>query len=57
MVEVHGTGPKGGKIEWTVTFDVDRMIKCGYCYQPPLGYQPEHLIPYEVKEAARKELI
>jgi hypothetical protein len=57
IVEVHGKGPKGGKIEITVTFDVDKTIKCGYYYSPATGYLLEHLIPYEIKEAARRVLL
>ncbi len=55
MVEVHANGPRGGKIEWTVTFGLDNRVKCGYCYSPHTGYQPEHLIPLDIKDAARKE--
>jgi hypothetical protein len=57
VVEVHGKGPKGGGIEWTVTFNPDRTVRCGYQYKPPMGYTLEHLIPYEIKEAARRELL
>jgi hypothetical protein len=55
MVEIHAVGPKGGKIEWTVTFGVDNAIRHGYCYLPHSGFQPEYLIPMEIKDAARKE--
>lgn len=55
MIEVHCLGPKGGKQEWVVTFNVDNSVRCGYQYLPEHGYQPEHLVPMEIKDAARKE--
>lgn len=55
MIEVHATGARGKKIEWTVTFVVDNKIGFGYQYVPETGYQAEHLIPFEIKQAARKE--
>ena len=55
MVEVHATGPRGGNIEFTVTFGLDNAIRCAYQYVPERGLFAEHLIPFEIKEAARRE--
>lgn len=52
-VEVISSGPKGGKIEWCVFFARNGTIKHGYQYVPERGYHAEHLIPTEIKDAAR----
>lgn len=54
VVEVHASGARGGKQEWTVHYD--RHAKIAYCFQhaPSGGYTPAHQAPQEIKEAAWK---
>lgn len=52
-LDVFGTGPRGGEINWTVHFNRKGLVHYAYQHKPAGGYHAPHATPLPVLDAAR----